>query len=162
MPKIKEEVALPSVAELNRPFRTPFTPRVRVVAHMTPGKASKTRQADKESCDINFIVKRFQATGMFPHVNQMSAAFGDVSELGDYQSLLQRMDEAQAAFDALPAVVRKRFGNDPAKLLEFVADPANVEEAVKLGLMEVRKVETTGGVQPVVDGQPKESDTAPK
>ena len=37
---------------------------------------------------------------------------------------------------ALPSRVRRRFDNDPAELMEFLADEANREEAVMLGLIE--------------------------
>jgi len=35
---------------------------------------------------------------------------------------------------ALPSDVRKRFSNDPAELIDFLADKKNDEEAIKLGL----------------------------
>ena len=41
---------------------------------------------------------------------------------------------AQEQFAALDAAVRSRFDNDPAKFLEFTADPANADEMVKMGL----------------------------
>ena len=43
---------------------------------------------------------------------------------------------AAEAFAALPSRVRQRFNNDPAELLEFLADESNREEAVFLGLIE--------------------------
>ena len=38
-------------------------------------------------------------------------------------------------FDNLPSDVRNRFNNNPAQLLDFVADPENKEEAIELGLL---------------------------
>ena len=35
----------------------------------------------------------------------------------------------------LPAQMRSRFNNDPAELLKFIKDPANLDEAVKLGIL---------------------------
>ena len=43
--------------------------------------------------------------------------------------------EAGEMFDALPSRIRKRFNNSPAQLLEFLADTANVSEAISLGLI---------------------------
>jgi hypothetical protein len=36
---------------------------------------------------------------------------------------------------ALPANIRSRFDNDPAKLIDFMENPANREEAESLGLV---------------------------
>ena len=43
--------------------------------------------------------------------------------------------KAEEAFMTLPAVVRARFANDPAGIFTFLQDPANRDEAVKLGLI---------------------------
>jgi len=61
-------------------------------------------------------------------------SFGDFTSYDDYHSSLNQIIEAQDAFEALPSSMRKRFGNDPGELLAFLEDPANNEEAVKLGL----------------------------
>ena len=41
---------------------------------------------------------------------------------------------AEEAFNAMPAEVRDRFGNDPGRFLEFANDVSNYEEALKMGL----------------------------
>ena len=48
--------------------------------------------------------------------------------------------EAQSVFEGLPADLRDRFGNDPARLLEFVHDPRHLEESVSLGLIDPSKL----------------------
>ena len=52
-----------------------------------------------------------------------------------FQELKNRVLSAEAAFGRLPAATRSRMDNDPAKLLAFLADPKNKDEAVKLGLV---------------------------
>jgi phage internal scaffolding protein len=42
---------------------------------------------------------------------------------------------AQTMFNELPANVRARMDNDPAKFFDFIQDPQNKPEAIKLGLM---------------------------
>ena len=42
--------------------------------------------------------------------------------------------DAQNAFDQLPSEVRNKFHNDPAKLIGFLKDEKNNEEAYALGL----------------------------
>lgn len=44
------------------------------------------------------------------------------------------MLEAAKIFDSLPARVRQRVNNDPAELIDFVANPDNDDELRELGL----------------------------
>lgn len=94
-----------------------------------------TKQSFKDECDINNIMTRFNATGVVSHVSSIAPEYGDFMSAGDFQSSLNTVIEAQAMFDALPAVLRDRFANDPKQLLAFIADDKNREEAIKLGLV---------------------------
>lgn len=97
---------------------------------------SMAKQSFKDECDINNIVKKFEATQQIDHINQAHAKglFVDLPEAFDYQAGLNMVMAGQEAFQALPAHVRSRFGNDPANFLEFFNDPANQEEMISLGL----------------------------
>ncbi|ALS03714.1 VP3 [Gokushovirus WZ-2015a] len=100
----------------------------------SPGAApSKTDPSFAKDCDINVIVARAKRTGTLP-IAQRSLVFGDDESL-TLQQAMSRVAEAREAFEALPAEVRLRFGNDPMALIPWLADPANRDEAVKLGLM---------------------------
>ena len=90
-------------------------------------------QASKEECDINNIIKRYMRTGELPGLRQ--AIYADISEIKDLKSSLDDAYAAQEAFMALPAEIRRRFDNDPVKLVEFSMDNKNYDEAVKLGLV---------------------------
>lgn len=96
----------------------------------------RTHQSFKEECDINVVVAMHQRTGSLQHVNVGTPTYGDYSEVGSYQEALDTVIAAQDAFMALPAKVRTRMGNNPAVLLEFLANPDNKAEAQKLGLVE--------------------------
>ena len=91
-------------------------------------------QSERDECDINTIVRRFGLTGHLP-VGVRMPSYGDFVGVSDYQSALHAIMDADDAFLAMPAEVRTRFDNDPAKFVDFCADPANMEEAVKLGLV---------------------------
>lgn len=97
---------------------------------------SLARQSEAEGCDINVIMKRYEKTGLLPQVVGGAAFFADVSELGDYRTVVENIRLAEAAFGQLPADLRSRFRNDVAEFLDFVSDPANAGELVKLGLVE--------------------------
>lgn len=94
---------------------------------------TRTQQQFKDEVDINTIVERFGLTGELPE-NVRVPVDGDFTQVTDYQGALNLILEAEAAFMEFPANVRERFSNDPAKLVEFVSDPANLEEARKLGI----------------------------
>lgn len=103
-----------------------------------PLKDSLTKQEFGKESDINVIVGRYVRAGV-PIMPDTQQVFADVSNFGQFGEVLQRIHAAEDAFAALPADVRSRFENDPAKLVEFVQDDANYDEAVKLGILEKRE-----------------------
>lgn len=95
---------------------------------------SMTVEYFKDECDINNIMKKFEETGQLPNMIKENPQYGDFSDVPTYQEALHIVALAHEQFDALDAHVRKRFDNDPAKFLDFVNDPSNQEELVRLGL----------------------------
>lgn len=99
--------------------------------------ASKTQQQFQKECDVNFIVHQNEATGLVTHLNRGTPAWGvDLSDAPTYQEALNLVMDAQASFASLDARVRARFENDPVKLLAFLDNPDNLQEAISLGLVE--------------------------
>lgn len=97
--------------------------------------ASLTRQEFVVEADINNIMDKY-AAGLAPIPSgDRTPLFGDFSDVGDYQSNMQRLSDAQDHFMHLPSKIRERFRNDPGELLAFLADEANREEAIKIGLI---------------------------
>lgn len=96
---------------------------------------SLAQQHFKEECDINTILQKFNITGLLPEA-PLSPRYGDFTGIGDYHTALNRVIAAQDEFEALPAQIRARFDNDPAKLIEFLDDEANRPVAEELGLVE--------------------------
>lgn len=94
---------------------------------------SLTRQSEAEACDVNVIVRRFVKSGELPYLD--SGVFADVSELGDYRTVVERVREGTAYFDQLPVEVKDRFGNDPAAFMDFASDPGNRDELVAMKLL---------------------------
>lgn len=103
---------------------------------------SLTVQSHAEDVDINVLMQRFGVTGHLPE-NPRPPTFGDFTGIGDFQSALHAVMDAEARFMEFPAEIRARFENDPQKMLLFVSDPANVEECYKIGLAK-RKVDSGG------------------
>lgn len=96
---------------------------------------SLTKQSFRDECDVNNIIKQYVKNGIAPHGNSSSGSFFDASTSSDYQSALNLVISANESFAALPAAIRKKFGNDPVNYIEFVEDPANAAEARSLGLL---------------------------
>jgi len=95
--------------------------------------SSLTQQQFKEEADINNIVDRFMKTGHLPDPVSMPQ-YIDYEGIFDFQSAMNVVRQADENFMRMDAKVRARFHNSPQEFLEFFADPANVDEAVRLGL----------------------------
>lgn len=107
--------------------------RFRVAISFDPLE-NRTKQSFKDECDINKIMSKWRRTGVLEHMAAAPPVYGDFDNYMEYQDAQNRLISADAAFAALPSHIRKRMDNDPAKFLEFMADPENLEEAQELGL----------------------------
>jgi phage internal scaffolding protein len=112
-------------------FRTAYSPQVRVT--FSTSGLSRTKQSFKAECDVNNILRNYNKTGIMPE-NFNPGEYRDVDGI-DYQESMQMVASANSMFEELPSALRKRFKNDPAQLLSFVHDDANLDEAHKLGLL---------------------------
>lgn len=99
---------------------------------------SRTKQGPAAECEINKIMAKYHKTGLITHVNTRTGVFMDCSNIGSYQECVERIQNANDAFYTLPATMRERFDNNPGKLIEFLQDSKNVDEAVKLGIVQKR------------------------
>lgn len=100
---------------------------------------SRTQQQFKDDVDVNNIIAKYKKTGQIMHLNRKAGVYADLSNITDYATMVNQTFEAQKAFMTLPAEIRRRFDNDPGKLVAFLQDPKNLEEGIKLGLYEKPK-----------------------
>jgi len=98
------------------------------------GDDTLVQQNLAEETDINRIVAKYQKTGVFTHVSRYAGEYGDFSGVPDYKTGLERIQAADEMFMSLPSKIRDRFGNDPAKFIEFATDEKNLDELQKMGL----------------------------
>lgn len=110
----------------------PFV-RVPVLLMCDPAE-DRTQQSFKDECNINFLMKRYEKTGVLPVGRQTRPQYVDATVI-NFQSAMERVAEVRGVFSLLDAKTRKRFENDPEQMLEFLADPSNLEEARRLGLV---------------------------
>lgn len=99
---------------------------------------SMARQEFKDECDINTIIERF-GIGENPIETQQWVTNIDIHDAPDnYQDVMNQLNEARDQFMSLPAKVRSQFNNSPYDFMNFVSNPENGDEMVRLGLAERR------------------------
>lgn len=101
-------------------------------------EVSRTDQSFLKDTDVNNIMQKYLKTGQITHLAKVSGVFTDVSQIPDLLTAMSQVTKAQQAFELLPAALRKRFGNSPVAMVEFLKDTRNDREAIELGL-KVRK-----------------------
>lgn len=94
---------------------------------------SMTKQSFKDECNINNIMAKFQKTGMINHYANHAPQYLDIPAI-DYHEAQNIIATANSMFEELPSSARAKFENNPERFLEFVQNPANIEECRKLGL----------------------------
>lgn len=110
-------------------------PFVRVPVRVVCSEAEdRTQQAFKDECDINFLMKRYEKTGILPQGRSSPPQYVDAT-MFDFTEAQNRVAQVRGVFSMLDARTRARFENDPAKMLDFLANPENHAEAIKMGLM---------------------------
>lgn len=110
---------------------------------------SVVQQQFKDECDINVIVKRFGLTGELPNGIDMPVS-GDFTGVTDFHTAMNMVRQAQESFQELPGEIRERFNNDPAKVIAFLENANNRDEAVRLGMI-AKPVEKPRDVIAAVD-----------
>lgn len=112
----------------------PVTDKDGVIQQKFVPEKHLTQQEFKDECDINRIMAQALQKGMIPVTDNL-ARYGDFSEVGEYQDAQNLRLRAEAQFAALPAKLRDRLQNDPARFLEWIAKPENLDEALEFGLL---------------------------
>jgi phage internal scaffolding protein len=118
----------------DKPGKTVFMLNGRVIKVVTVTGKGQTEQAHEKQCDMNYILRDYQKTGLVKHAKAHEGQYDDVT-VSDFQDAMFLVTEAKNMFDALPSNIRTRFENDPAKFLGFVQNPANGDELKALGIL---------------------------
>lgn len=114
---------------------------------------SKTRQEFLDDANINVIVERFGIGHEMP-LNTVPPQTGDFTNIPDFRGAQDLIRKAQEVFASLPAKIRAKFDNDPAKYIDFFEDPDNESEAIRLGLAKKPEVQQNPPDQGVTPPEP--------
>lgn len=155
MPESKTATAPAPTVHIRKPYDP--APRIHQTHNTEPSLAKQSFAAE---CDINRIMAKAQKTGIITHFNNHQGDYTDLPDATDYHEAMNAILAANERFADLPSSVRSRFHNDPANLLEFVANPDNLEEAVSLGLAAPREQLPDG--EGVAGGSPATPKTDPE
>lgn len=116
-------------------------------------------QSFAKDADINNIMAKYAVSGVLVDPLNVDSGrkprFGDFSDLVDYPTMVSRINQAQADFMTLPSDVRAKFSNNVEECLAWIAEPSNVREAVKLGLLPESMIPVTDAV---MNPEPKAPD----
>lgn len=102
---------------------------------MCTAEEGKTRQSDAKSADINYIVKKYETTGVLP-IAARAGVFADVSALPTFQEAVATLDRANTYFYSLPPHVRAAFDNSPARMLDAFNAGEQREVFEEIGILE--------------------------
>lgn len=105
-----------------------------------PSDRGKVQQNFSKDADINVQLARHMAGPMrLSRIGNPNATaqprFLDLASGESYHDMLNRVSAIDEQFRRLPARLRSRFQNRPELLLNWLADPENTAEAVKLRLI---------------------------
>ncbi len=94
-------------------------------------KHGRTKQSQKDECDINKLLERSARTGALSHLDTFGAQYGDF--LGyDFEAHVNTIAEGQTIFEHLPAEVKREFAQSPQRFFEYVTDPENKDRLPEL------------------------------
>lgn len=102
-------------------------------------------------------MSRYKKTGILGDpatIGKRKAIFADCTELTDFHSLQIKIANAKQGFMQLPSDLRARFDNEPYKLVSFLQDESNYDEAVKLGLIQPKTDPGNPGAEPTAPEEP--------
>lgn len=117
---------------------------------------TKTEQHHKDDVDINVMMERLGVTNKddIPVVPIDMVNTYDFTEVVDLQEALNRINRAKELFAQMPARIRSRFDNDPAKMYDYLGNEENHEEAIRLGILKNEPPPTAPSAQKTPPGDP--------
>ncbi|WNK13577.1 MAG: internal scaffolding protein [Microvirus sp.] len=100
-----------------------------------------TQQNTAEQTDINYIVAQFTQTGYLPNAAKLPT-YGDFSSVSDFREALELINQAEDAFNSLPAAARAHFGNSPGDFLDYMQNSPELSLLTSLGIDDFIDVST--------------------
>ncbi len=129
----------------------------------------RTKQAFKDSTDINKLLARAAKGETISHLAKHGAMYGDFTDIDDLLTGMTRLQKGQAIFADLPGEIRREFNQDAGAFFNYVNNPENSERLSELlpglaergtQLVDTRKPENIDN-DPIVKAAPPEAAPEP-
>ena len=118
-------------------FRTIYSKVVDDGIKIDPAE-NLTEQEHFGEVNIHEIMERARKTGQLSANYAVKEGLSGDFETMSYREMMDRINNAKEEFNKVPAEIRERFGNSPEAFVAFLGKEENVQEAVRLGLMQKR------------------------
>ena len=95
-----------------------------------------TEQSHRDETNINNIVKR-HGMDLIAKTAALSTPeyIMDDDPTNDFMEAMLIVTKAQQTFEQLPSELRAKFENQPAKFMDFIHNPENIDQMVEMGLV---------------------------
>ncbi len=90
----------------------------------------ETQQHFKHSCDVNNIVRHYEATGIDPHADRINGQTFGYASSKSYEQAARDLAEINSAFADLPSAERSAHHNDPSRWIESINQPPVIEPEI--------------------------------
>lgn len=114
-------------------FKTRYNSRVQTTGTINE-EDSLTLQSEYPQTTIDYYLKRYSATGLLGDPNRKEQGqYLDVSEVGDFQAMENKVTAVRNAFMELSAEERRAYNDDPVLWVEAMqaAQVAQVESSAQ-------------------------------
>ncbi len=91
----------------------------------------KTKQSQRDECDINKLLERYQRDASLGHLEKYQGVYGNYANY-DFENHVTKIAEMNTIFEQLPAEVKRDFGQSTNKFFEFVTNPENENRLTEL------------------------------
>ncbi len=103
---------------MTTPFKTRYSAR-QPSKGITFTEESLTLQSEYPATTIDYYLKKYSQTGLLGDpLRAENAQYLDVSEVGDFADMQEKVAQVKQAFEQLPAEERRRYGDDPTAWVE--------------------------------------------
>lgn len=93
----------------------------------------RTKQAFKDQCDINKMLKKAQQTGSIAHIQKYpELIYGEFDGEFDLLTAHARIQRANEIFGELPSETRKEFDNNALEFVTWANNPENKGKLAEL------------------------------
>jgi len=98
------------------------------------GQKNRVEQSFAEDLDINRMLEPMHKKGLLRHSVKFEGEYDDIPA-GDFQEAQFIVARGKSMFEQLPSKTRLKFENNPAKFMQFVQNPENIDWLKKNGIV---------------------------